>query len=212
MPRGSSSTTWVYDKTVGTCDYPDNEEGRQYVSFDSPGNTAPTIRAVPRKDGGVVIHYLDDEEGLAMYSRAEALRNYEVLYSQMTPCSGDDPYGGEPTPDAIGTSTCNIEGQVEGSVSGELTDVLGMYYTSALERMDEPKASIYFSADGLLGTELQRHASLPRVTTPVSRMRIWGSRTPRASGPGTSFRSPAACRQRSCWAPRRSSPSTSAER
>lgn len=151
--EGEQLTTWQYDKTVGACDYPDNEEGRQYISFDSPGNTAPTIRAVPRKDGGVVIRYLDDEEGLVMHSRGEALRNYEVLYSQMTPCSGDNPYGGEPTPDAIGTATCNIEGQVEGSVSGEFADVASMYYTSALERMDEPKASMYFSADGHWGAQ-----------------------------------------------------------
>jgi hypothetical protein len=157
--EGEQLTTWVYDKTVGSCDYPDNEDGRQYISFDSPGNTAPTIRAVPRKDGGVVIRYLDDEEGLVMYSRAEALRNYEVLYSQMTPCNGGDPYGGEPTPDAIGTSSCNIEGQVAGEVSGEFTDVASMYYTSALERMDDPKASIYFAADGLWGQSFD--ASLP---------------------------------------------------
>jgi hypothetical protein len=149
--EGEQLTTWVYDKTVGPCDFPDNEDGRQYLSFDSPGNTAPTIRAVPRKDGGVVIHFTDDEEGLVMYSRAEALRNYEVLYSQMTPCSGGDPYGGEPSPDAIGTATCNLEGQVEGNLSGEFTDVASLYYTSALERMDEPKASIYFGADGHWG-------------------------------------------------------------
>jgi hypothetical protein len=158
--EGEQLTTWTYDKTVGSCDYPDNEDGRQYISFDSPGNTAPTIRAVPRSDGGVVIHYMDDEEGLVMYSRAEALRNFEVLYSQMTPCSGDDPYGGEPTPDAVGTAACNIEGQVEGTVSGEFTDVASMYYTSALEQAAEPKASIYFAADGYWGAG-QFNASLP---------------------------------------------------
>src|SRR5688572_17774681 len=69
--EGEQLTTWTYDETVGPCDYPENEDGRQYIQFDSPGNTAPTVRAVPRKDGGVVLHYLDDEEGLVMYSRAD---------------------------------------------------------------------------------------------------------------------------------------------
>ena len=150
--EGEQLTTWSYDKVVGACDYPDNEIGRQYLQFDSPGNTAPTIKAVPRKDGGVVIRYLNDEEGLVMYAHAEAARHYEVRYSQMTPC-GDDPYGGEPTPDAIGTATCSLDGQVEGSASGEFTDVASAYYTSALERMEEPKASIYFAADGFWGSQ-----------------------------------------------------------
>ena len=150
--EGEQLTTWTYDKTVGPCDYPDNEDGRQYIQFDSPGNTAPTVRAVRARTAGSVLHYLDDEEGLVMYSRADALRNYEVLYSQMTPCGGDDPYGGEPTPDAIGTSTCKLDGQIEGSAAPASSPTSPACTTRARSSgWTIPKASIYFSGDGYWG-------------------------------------------------------------
>lgn len=151
--EGEQLTIWRYEKVVGGCDFPDNEEGRQYLTFEGGGKSAPTVRASAIKGGGVRLNYLDDEEALFSYAEASLLRNYEVLYSQMTPCPGGGPYGGgDPPQDAVGTDTCDVEGQVEGFISAEYTDVANLSYPTELETKPEPKASIYFAADGLWGS------------------------------------------------------------
>jgi hypothetical protein len=155
--KGEQLTTWKYDKQMQpSCDWPEHENGRQYISFNTArfGPTKkPKAKVVPRKGGGVTLEWARDD--ITMIAKGQSVRNFRILYSQMTPCKpGQGPFGGDPPPpDPIGTAKCSELGELGLVLGNSIEEVEHPSYPTGLTDGDAPKSALWLTGDPLWGYE-----------------------------------------------------------
>jgi hypothetical protein len=155
--KGEQLTTWKYDKAMQpSCDWPEHANGRQYISFSTArfGPTKkPKVKISPRKGGGVGFKWARDD--ITMIAKAQSVRNFEILYSQMTPCKpGQGPFGGDPPPpDPIGTAKCNELGELDIVLGNSIEEVEHPSYPTGLTDKDAPASPLWLAGDAFYGTE-----------------------------------------------------------
>lgn len=155
--KGEQLTTWKYDKVMQpSCDWPENENGRQYISFSTAkfGPTKkPKVKISPLKGGGIGFKWARDD--IAMIAKTQSVRNFHIFYSRMTPCKpGQGPFGGEPPPpDPVGTNKCNELGELDIVLGNSIEEVEHESYPTGLTDEDAPASALWLAGDAYYGTE-----------------------------------------------------------
>ena len=148
--KGEQLTTWNYIKDQApSCDWPENEEGHQYLTFGTYdfGDTAkPKVVVKPVAGGGVALKFV--RKDITLMADATLERNYRRMFSQQSDCPGGGPYGGgDPVPDAIGTAKCRTTGELDLYTGSSIGEVENPSYPTGIEESDAPKAPFYFAGD-----------------------------------------------------------------
>jgi len=147
--KGEQLTTWSYEKVMApSCDFPESESGRQYISFHTyrSGEAArPLVKLKPAPGGGVSVKFVRND--ITISADAKLRRDYRTLYSQIGDCPGGEAGGESGNVDAIGTENCSADGSLDLYVGGKLEEVENPLYPTDLGERKAPKASIYFGAD-----------------------------------------------------------------
>jgi hypothetical protein len=155
--KGEQLTTWKYDKKMQpSCDWPEHANGRQYISFNTArfGPTKkPKVKISPRKGGGVSLKFARDD--VTMIAKGKSVRNYQILYRQMTPCKpGQGPFGGDtPPPNEVGTAKCSELGELGLVLGSSIDEVEHPSYPTGLTDADAPKSALWMEGDPLWGWE-----------------------------------------------------------
>jgi hypothetical protein len=153
--KGEQLTTWNYIKqTAPKCDWPEFEDGRQYISFNTArfGPTKkPKVKISPRKGGGVEFKWARDD--ITLSARGQSVRNFRILYSQMSACDpGSGPFGGDPPPpDPIGTAKCKEIGELDLVLGNSIEEVEHPSYPTGLTDADAPKSPLWLAGDAFWG-------------------------------------------------------------
>lgn len=148
--KGEQLTTWSYEKQMApSCDFPQSEGGRQYISFETyrHGDAArPLVKVKRAPGGGVSVKFVRND--ITISASARLKREYRTLYSQIGDCPGGEA-GGESggNVDAIGTENCRALGSLDVFVDPKLEEVENPYYPTDLGKRKAPKAALYFGAD-----------------------------------------------------------------
>lgn len=149
--EGEQLTTWNYAKEQApSCDWPETENGRQYIEFGTyvNGDTAkPKVKIKRAPADTVAFDFVRDD--ITLMADATLERNYESLYSQMTPCpDGGGPFGGgDPPADARGTARCREVGELDLVLGTSAEEVEHPSYPTGLADQKAPKSPLFFAGD-----------------------------------------------------------------